>query len=60
LLLKNQDVWILYDDAADVLYIHFEKPYEASDSEWVDESTLLRYDVSGKIIGVTFMHASSL
>jgi uncharacterized protein YuzE len=60
LLLKSKDVWTHYDDGADVLYIHFEKPNVASDSELADEDTLLRYDEKGEIIGITFMHASKL
>jgi uncharacterized protein YuzE len=60
LLLKSKDVWTHYDDGADVLYIHFEKPNTASDSELADENTLLRYDDNGNIIGITFMHASKL
>jgi uncharacterized protein YuzE len=60
LLLKSKDIWTHYDEAADVLYVHFEKPNEAADSELLDNDTLVRYDVDGKIIGVTFMHASKV
>jgi uncharacterized protein YuzE len=60
LLLKSKDVWTHYDDGADVLYIHFEQPNKAVDTELADEDTLLRYDESGNIIGITFMHASKL
>jgi hypothetical protein len=39
-------MWIDYDDEADVLYISFEKPQQATDSEMLDDGILLRY--SGK------------
>jgi uncharacterized protein YuzE len=60
LLLKSKDVWTHYDEEADVLYVHFEKPNEAADTELIDTNTIVRYDESGKIIGVTFLNASKV
>ncbi|MHB1661327.1 MAG: DUF2283 domain-containing protein [bacterium] len=50
-------MWIDYDDEADVLYISFKKPQEATDSEMLENGILLRY--SGKdIVGLTILDAS--
>jgi len=46
-----------YDKEADVLYISFERPQKATDTEVTDEGILLRYR-GEKLIGVTILNAS--
>lgn len=49
--------WIDYDRDADVLYINFEKPEPASDSEMTDDDVIIRKS-GERIIGLTVLHAS--
>lgn len=53
----EQSVTLAYDDAADVLYVHFKEPRKASDSELADDDVILRYD-NDELIGLTVLHAS--
>ena len=46
-----------YDKEADVLYISFERPQKATDTEVTDEGILLRYR-EDKLVGVTVLNAS--
>jgi len=46
-----------YDAEADVLYISFKKPTEATDSELTDDDVIIRYE-GDEIIGLTILHAS--
>lgn len=49
---------VSYDQAGDVLYVHFgEEPVAADDSEFVDDDTVVRYR-AGKVVGVTILNAS--
>ena len=48
---KNK-VWIDYDKEADVLYLSFDRPQKATDSEMLDNGVLLRYK-SDKLVGMT-------
>jgi uncharacterized protein YuzE len=50
-------VWIDYDKEADVLYLSFEKPQKATDSEMRDDGVLLRYK-RDKLVGITILEAS--
>jgi len=50
-------LWSSYDAEADVLYINFKKPSQATDSELTDDYVIIRY-AGGEIIGVTILHAS--
>ena len=50
-------VWIDYDQAADVLYLSFEKPQNATDSEMAENSILLRYR-GERLVGITVFEAS--
>ena len=50
-------LWSSYDEEGDVLYISFEKPRPATDSELTDDDVILRYD-GNDIIGITILHAS--
>ncbi|HMF55067.1 MAG TPA: DUF2283 domain-containing protein [Pyrinomonadaceae bacterium] len=51
-------LWSSYDDEADVLYINFKKPSNATDSELTDDDVIIRYE-DGEIIGLTILHAST-
>ena len=53
---KNK-VWIDYDREADVLYLSFERPQKATDSEMRDDGVLLRYK-RDKLVGITILEAS--
>ncbi len=50
--------WVDYDQEADVLYISFERPQEATDSEMSDEGILYRYR-DNELVGLTILDASS-
>lgn len=50
-------LWTSYDAEADVLYINFKKPSEATDSELTDDDVIIRYEEDA-IIGMTILHAS--
>ena len=53
---KNK-LWIDYDKEADVLYLSFDRPQKATDSEILDNGVLLRYK-SDKLVGMTILEAS--
>lgn len=60
LLLKfpMERFWVDYDREADVLYISFRRPQQATDTKTTDEGVLLRY--RGKeLIGITVLEAST-
>ena len=50
-------IWSSYDAEADVLYVNFRKPSQATDSEITDDDVILRY-AGDEIIGLTILHAS--
>ena len=54
---KSKQVWIDYDEEADVVYISFEKPQGATDSELNEDNVLVRKR-GGKIVGMTILNAS--
>jgi uncharacterized protein YuzE len=49
--------WTTYDAEADVVYVNFKKPAQATDSELRDDDIIVRYD-GAEIVGVTILHAS--
>jgi uncharacterized protein YuzE len=51
-------LWSSYDAEADVLYINFKKPSEATDSELTDDDVIIRYE-GDEVIGLTILHAST-
>lgn len=53
----QKSVWLTYDQEADVLYINFEKPSVATDSELTDDDVIIRYG-NDDIVGFTILHAS--
>ena len=53
-----QRFWVDYDADADVLYISFQRPQQATDTEMTDEGILVRY--RGKdLVGITILDAST-
>lgn len=53
----QSSLWSSYDAEADVLYINFKKPSQATDSELTDDDVIIRYE-GDTIIGMTILHAS--
>ena len=54
----QKNLWMSYDEGADVLYINFRKPSVATDSEMTDDDIIVRYD-GEEIIGFTVLHAEA-
>jgi uncharacterized protein YuzE len=50
-------VWIDYDKEADVLYLSFERPQDATDSLMLGDGILVRYR-GDKLVGITILEAS--
>ena len=48
--------WVDYDHEADVLYISFQRPQKATDTEMTDEGILFRYQ-GKKLVGITVLDA---
>ena len=58
LMFPAQHFWVDYDADADVLYISFQRPQQATDTEMTDEGILVRY--RGKdLVGITILDAST-
>ncbi|MFH0794513.1 MAG: DUF2283 domain-containing protein [bacterium] len=58
LRLPARNVWIDYDEQADVLYLSFRRPQRATRTIEVGEDILVRKD--GKsVVGVTILNASA-
>jgi uncharacterized protein YuzE len=49
-----------YDEVGDVLYLHIGERQAAADGEDTPEGHVLRFDASGKIIGLTIINAKWL
>jgi uncharacterized protein YuzE len=50
--------WVDYDADADVLYISFRRPQQATDTEMTEEGILLRYK-GDELVGITILDAST-
>lgn len=50
--------WVDYDSEVDVLYLSFQRPQKATDSEMTDEGILLRYR-DNQLVGITVLDAST-
>jgi len=50
-------VWMSYDREADVLYVNYQKPGLATDSEITDDDVIVRSN-GNEIVGFTILHAS--
>ena len=53
----NSKVILDYDKEADILYVSFDKPQKATDSELNDNGIIIRFR-DKKIIGITILDAS--
>jgi uncharacterized protein YuzE len=54
---EQGSLWMSYDAEADVLYVNFKKPSDATDSELTDDDVIIRYE-GEEVIGLTILHAS--
>ena len=54
---SSKQIWIDYDEGADVLYMSFRKPQRASKTIEISEDILLRKN-GEDIVGITIMNAS--
>jgi uncharacterized protein YuzE len=54
---EQGSLWMSYDAEADVLYVNFKKPSEATDGELTDDDVIIRYE-GEEVIGLTILHAS--
>lgn len=54
--LPSKQVWLDFDEEADVLYVSFERPQEATDSELAEDDVILRYR-GEQLVGVTILNA---
>ena len=57
LMFPRNKLWIDYDEEADVLYLSFQRPQKATESEMRDDGVLLRYK-RDKLVGITILEAS--
>jgi uncharacterized protein YuzE len=39
-----------------VLYVNFQRPSVAADSDLTDDDVIIRYDENGEVIGYTILH----
>ena len=54
----TQRFWVDYDQAADVLYISFHRPQEATDSHMSEDGILYRYR-GDELVGLTILDVST-
>jgi len=55
--LHQNNIWLSYDQEADVLYLNFKKPSHADDSELLDNDIIVRYE-NEEVVGLTVLNAS--
>jgi uncharacterized protein YuzE len=51
---------VVYDQAADVLYLHVGDPSTAVDLDEAPEGHALRFDAAGRLVGLTIVGAKAL
>lgn len=56
LRLPSKQIWFDFDEEADVLYVSFERPQGATDSELTEDGVLMRYR-GERLVGVTVLNA---
>jgi uncharacterized protein YuzE len=54
---QQNNIWLSYDEEADVLYLNFKKPSHADDSELLDNDVIVRYE-NEEVVGLTVLNAS--
>jgi len=57
LQLHQKNIWLSYDEEADVLYLNFKKPNYADDSKLLENDVIFRYE-GEEVVGMTIMNAS--
>lgn len=55
--MPQNNMWVDYDSEADVLYLAFERPQHATDSEMRDDGIII-HRRADRIVGVTILEAS--
>lgn len=55
---STDEMWFDYDSEADVLYVNFQRPAVADDSEMNEDDTIVRYH-KGQVVGFTILNAST-
>lgn len=55
LKLPSKQIWFDFDEEADVLYVSFERPQGATDSELSEDGILMRYR-GDQLVGVTILN----
>jgi len=55
--ISEKQMWLDYDNEADVLYVNFKKPQKATDSEMLENGVLVRYK-DKDVVGLTILDAS--
>ncbi len=55
LRLPSKQIWFDFDEEADVLYVSFERPQGATDSELTEDGVLMRYR-GDQLVGVTILN----
>ncbi|MBI5325708.1 MAG: DUF2283 domain-containing protein [Ignavibacteriae bacterium] len=55
--IAEKQMWLDYDNDADVLYVNFKKPQRATDSEMLENGVFLRYK-DNDVVGLTKLDAS--
>ena len=53
----QNSLWLTYDEEADVLYINFKRPSQATDGDLTDDDVIIRYE-GDQVVGYTILHAS--
>lgn len=56
LRLPSKQMWLDFDEEADVLYVSFERPQGATDTELTDDGVLMRYR-GAQLVGMTVLNA---
>ena len=54
--LPSKQVWFDFDEEADVLYVSFERPQEATDSDMTEDGIVMRYR-GDRLVGITILNA---
>ncbi len=57
LQMQQKNIWLSYDEEADVLYLNFKKPSHAADTVMLDNDVIVRYE-GKEVVGMTIMNAS--
>ncbi len=56
LRLPSKQMWFDFDEEADVVYVSFERPQGATDTELTEDGVLMRYR-GDQLVGMTVLNA---